>query len=98
MNLHNLLFTISSGHFQAAGKVVDEVFDKCYADLEPIGRRSRSLLSSVSSYIFSQLMFSPCRYACSDLFFSGTLMTFKELRMRSFSLATVNPWLICVWS
>lgn len=27
---------------EAAGKVVDEVFDKCYADLEPIGRRARN--------------------------------------------------------
>ena len=26
---------------QVAGKVVDEVFDRCYADLEPIGRRAR---------------------------------------------------------
>merc|ERR1712098_922760 len=27
---------------EVAGKVVDEVFDKCYADLEPIGRRARN--------------------------------------------------------
>jgi len=27
---------------EVAGKVVDEVFDRCYADLEPIGRRARN--------------------------------------------------------
>ena len=30
-----------TGTSQVAGKVVDEVFDRCYADLEPIGRRAR---------------------------------------------------------
>ena len=59
--------------------MVDEVFDKCYADLEPIGRRARSY-PTLAIWIFAVIQF-----------FSGMLTTSKGRRMKSFCLATVNP-------
>ena len=63
---------------QVAGKVVDEVFDRCYADLEPIGRRARY------QYFF------PCLKISSTNTFSGMEMTLKELRMKNSCSVTAN--------
>ena len=42
---------------QVAGKVVDEVFDRCYADLEPIGRRARYQYFSILDSILNKYVF-----------------------------------------
>jgi hypothetical protein len=58
-----------------AVRVVDEVFDRCYADLEPIGRRAK--------WVFLLVCF--CHHI---LFVSGTPRIFRRPLMKNFSLAT----------